>query len=501
MPEQLHNPDVLNCLANLSSDEVFTPPDVVNAMLDMLPPELWCDKKATFLDPACKSGVFLREIAKRLIEGLKSDFPNLQERLDHIFQKQLYGIAMTELTALLSRRSLYGSKWANGKYSFSHFATPAGNIYFCKSSGHTWERGRCSFCGAAQGEYDRDADRESHAYEFIHTTTPEKIFDMKFDVIIGNPPYQLDTGGNGKQAKPIYHLFVEQSKKIHPRYIIMIIPSRWFSGGMGLDKFRKSMLSDNHLTKIVDFINAKDCFPQNSISGGVCYFLYERDRTSLCEFTNFYNNKFNTLIRNLNEFEILIRHNPAINIIKKLNILDNNKLSSIVSPISPFGIPTNFRDFTNKQSESSIKVYSSSGSFYIEPHQLQKGHDYLQYYNVMISQTSSEHAGEPSKDGKYKVISSSINICRKNEACTHSYLLLGKFSNEENAKNLLSYLKTYFVRFLILQSLSSIHITKSTFSFVPIQDFSKPWTDKELYTKYGLDKEEIDFIESMIKPM
>jgi site-specific DNA-methyltransferase (adenine-specific) len=496
----IYNPDVLSCLANLSNDEVFTPPEVANQMLDMLPQEFFASPDTTFLDPACKSGVFLREIAKRLLKGLEPLLPDLQQRIDHIYTKQLYGIGITELTSLLARRSVYCSKYPNSNYSVTRFSDAQGNIRY-KQTKHRWKNGKCVFCGAAQSQYDRDDALETHAYEWIHTTKPEEIFKMKFDVIIGNPPYQLDTGGAGRQAKPIYNHFVEHAKKLNPRFLSMIIPSRWFTGGMGLDNFRDTMMNDSHITCIVDYANAKDCFPQNSISGGVCYFLRERENVGLCRFVNINNSEINTTERPLNEFPVLVRYNKGVSIIHKIQNMKEDPLSSIISPLMPFGLSTNIRGTPRRISKDELTLHASDGISYIKPTTITKGFDIVNKYKVLVSKTSAEHAGEPSKEGKFRILTSTLKVIGPGEICTHSYFTVGAFDNEAWAKNTFSYLSTNFVRFLILLSMSSINLSKLVFSFVPIQDFSKPWTDEELYAKYGLTEEEISFIESMIRPM
>ena len=497
-----HNPDVLSCLANLSNDEVFTSPEIANRMLDLLPNELWTNPNTTFLDPCSKSGIFLREIVKRLNEGLKEQIPDDQERINHICTKQVFGIAITELTLQVTKRSVYCSKQADGKYSVcTAFNTPDGNIKFTEIC-HTWNSdGKCIYCGASREYFERPDDLEAHAYLFIHTKKIEDVFGMKFDVIIGNPPYQLETGGSGRQAKPIYQLFVNQAKKLNPTYLVMIIPSRWFAGGMGLEQFREEMLSDKRMRVIVDYSNAKDCFPSNSVSGGVNYFLWDKNYNGPCKVVNVSDRTTNETTRFLDEYPVLIRYNNALSIVRKVKKLSEPSIQRLVSSISPFGLKTSTRGDSEKQFDDDIVLYSSAGSSFIRKTDVDSKNELVDKFKVMISQTSAEHAGEPSKDGTFRVLSGSMRTLSPGEVCTHSYIVIGPMKSNKQCDNVLSYLKTKFVRFLILQALTSIHISKNTFLFVPEQDFDNEWNDEKLYTKYSLTNEEIEYIESTIKTM
>lgn len=493
-----YNPDVLSCIANLSNDEVFAPPEVANAMLDLLPQELFSDPNTTFLDPACKSGVFLREIAKRLLKGLEPLIPDLQERTDHIFKHQLYGIAITELTSHLSRRSLYCSKFANGKYSVVHFDNIDGNVRF-KNVKHRWQNGKCVFCGASQKEYDRADDLETHAYEMIHTTKPGGIFNMKFDVIIGNPPYQLSDGGGGagKSAAPIYHFFVQQAKKLNPRYLTMIIPSRWFNGGKGLDDFRQSMLNDERMAKIVDYADSKDCFNGVDIPGGICYFLWDSHHQGTCTVTNIAKDGSKvTEERVLNEFNTFIRQNQAVDIVKRAQAKGETMMSEMVSSRKPFGLESKQAfDVTGD-----IILRNSSGIGKVRKSRLLSGFDLIDKWKVIVSKVSFEHAGVPDKEGKMRVLSV-VQKLEPHSACTESYLVAGAFDTESEADNMITYLNTKFARFLIMQMLASMNMSKSSYSFVPVQDWKKAWSDEELYNKYSLSDDEIAFIEDVIRPM
>jgi len=489
-----YNPDVLSCLANLSNDEVFTPPAVVNQMLDLLPQELFASPKTKFLDPATKSGVFLREITKRLIKGLENEIPDLRARVDHILQNQVFGIATTELTSLVARRSLYCSKYPNCKYSVSKFDTVEGNIRF-RSLKHTFVNGRCKWCGASASQFDRDASLESHAYEFIHTSNPEEIFNMKFDVIISNPPYQMNTGGSKSQAVPIYNLFVEQAIKMKPHYLVMIIPGRWYSGGMGLDEFRTIMLNNHHVKVLVDYPNAEECFSGVEIRGGVCYFLWDREYSGECLVSNIVGGGKNEMRRHLDEFPVFVRWNSGLRIIQRITSLKEDPMSMIVSSVSPFGLATSYCGEDTKFN-GAITLYSSKGISYLNEKAIDLRNPYLRKYKVMFTRPISGNMETP----PFKVIAL-LDVLKPYEVCTHTYLVAGCFDNKRMAENLRSYLRTKFARFLLALSISGMDISREKFRFVPLQDFSKPWTDEELYKKYKLTDEEIEFIESMIKPM
>ena len=502
MTNNSYNPDVLNCIANLSNDEVFTPPELANKMLDLLPQELFRSPETTFLDPFTKSGVFLREIVKRLDRGLADQMPDRQQRIDHILHHQVFGIACTELTSLLARRSVYCSKTANGPYSISRFDTPDGNILY-RNIRHTWVNGKCKYCGASQAVYDRGSEAEQYAYLFIHTDNPNKLFgNMKFDVIVGNPPYQLVThsGIKGDQAIPVYHSFVMAAKKLCPQYISMIIPARWYNGGMGMNSFRDEMLKDRRLEKLCDYANAKECFHSTNISGGVCMFLWNKNYNGKCEFTNIYGDSKVAQKRFLNEFPIFIRDNRSLDIIEKVMSLRESTVVQIVSPIMPYGFPSNARGIEKPNENHKYKLYASDGITYVEKTDIKQRMNYVGSFKLALGQLISGHLGEYDENGQTKVFSS-LFIMSPDEVCTASYLSIGTFKTNDECKFALGYFNSKFVRFLVLQTLTSMHITRNSFSFVPLQDFSPPWTDEMLYKKYGLTAEEIAFIESMIRPM
>jgi len=351
-------------------------------------------------------------------------------------------------------------------------------------------------------EYDKIAKLLKQNKSFNQITMRDSINEgddiVNFDVVIGNPPYQQSTSQHSAQGKPIYDKFVNISKAVAPEFVSMIIPSRWFAGGMGLDSFRDAMRTDTCIAKMVSFANGKDCFPDTS-TGGICYFLRDTNWENTCHFTSVINGVRHSDSRNLSEFPVILRDNVAQKIVRKMQSFNQTALSEEVCSINVFGFESKERG-TTTPFEDGYELLSSKGIGFISKDELKQGQELADKYKVIVGQVISEHAAEPDKNGQYKLLSS-LRILPPKQICNFSYLVVKTFNSEQEAVNFKQYLATRFVRYLILQSVSSIHLTKEKFRFVPMQDFSKAWTDAELYEKYGLTDEEIAFIESIIKPM
>jgi len=488
------------CIANLSSDEVFTPPRLVHWMLDLLPAELWSDPQATFLDPGCKSGVFLREIAKRLDAGLEERMPDRQKRINHIFKNQVFGLAITELTALLSRRSVYCSKTANGKYSVCEtFDAPEGNIRFGRVE-HTWDGTKCTFCGAPRDLFDREEGHETHAYAFIHTENPEELFNMKFDVIIGNPPYQMTGGAGGSSDSSIYQLFVQEALKLQPRYATFITPSRWLAGGRGLDEFRAEMLNGGHLRSLTDFPDSGDAFPGVQIKGGVCYFLWERAHNGTCDVTRVTGGERHLQQnRRLGEFDVFVRDERALVILRRVLSKKEPSLVQLVSGDTPFGIATNFKEWTPTGGSGKIALHLINKGKrtigFIKRDVISKNTDAIDTWKVLVPKAYG--AGETFP---HQILGREI-VAEPPSACTQSFLVVAPFSSERAARSFASYYQTRLFRFLVSLRKITQDALRSTYTWVPQQTWNKTWTDGLLYAKYGITEDEIAFIESMIRPM
>jgi len=526
---QPHNPDVLMCIANLSNDEVFTPPELVNQMLDTLADSwaaansganIWADKEVTFLDPCTKSGVFLREITKRLTVGLEKQIPDLTERVNHILTKQVYGIAITELTSLLARRSVYCSKYANGIHSIARqFGSENGNIWFERTD-HEWSQGKCLLCSASKSEYDRGPSAETHAYKFIHESnipdSIQKIFGgkMHFDVIIGNPPYQLNDGGGaaGMGAIPIYQHFIARAKDLDPKFISFVIPARWFAGGRGLDEFRDTMLSDPRLRVIEDFPDSSVVFPGTHVKSGVCYFLWDRDNPGDARIsTRRTDGSVSTANRPLREpgSNVFLRYNESIQILRKVfskengglnkeslfQLAENRQFSSLLELSNPFGFRSFFRGTDNKKRDSDLKIYQNGGFGYVSEKDVTENAHLAKTWKVFIGKA---YGG----DEKYPhAILSRPFVGEPGSICTETYFYIGPFRTRKEAENVVSYIQTRFFRFLVLMRKPTQNTNRTTYSFVPLQDFTVSWDDGELYRNYKISKEEISFIESMVRPM
>ncbi len=508
------NPDVLTCIANLSNDEVFTPPALANQMLDTLAEawaaahggaNIWADKKVTFLDPCTKSGIFLREITTRLTKGLEKEIPDLKERVNHILTRQVYGIGITRLTSLLARRSVYCTKHAKGKHSIGKaFESDDGHIWFQRME-HTWEGNKCVYCGAPRAVLDRDKELENYAYPFIHANNIKarvaELFrkTMQFDVIIGNPPYQMKGGAGGTSDSSIYHLFVEQAKKLEPKYLSMVVPSRWLAGGRGMDEFRREMLSSHKLLNLVDYPVSKEVFPHVEVKGGVCYFLWAKEYEGPCNVTTIRGEENIQSIRKLDEFDVFIRDPRSQEILRKVLSKKESSIIDILTADTPFGIATNFDEFREKMQPGDVALHyvrkGKRGIGFMKRESISKNAHIVDKWKVLIPEAGS--------DGGQKIPDSVLGkpwLSAPPSVSTQSFLAFWVESKEE-AESLESYIRTKFFRHLVSLRKLTQHALRSTYTWVPMQKWDKKWTDEMLYKKYKLTEEEVSYIEAVIRPM
>jgi len=513
-PFALHgrNPDVLTCIANLSNDEVFTPPEFANRMIDTVAAawaqdhggaSLWANKDVRFLDPCTKSSVFLREITRRLTDGLAPQIPDLQQRVQHILTRQVFGIGITRITSLLARRSVYCSPHASGRHSIAAFGSDAGHIWFERVE-HEWQGGRCRFCGASQSAYDRGADRESHAYTFIHTNDimarTAELFgaDMQFDVIIGNPPYQLGSDG-GTRDVPIYQRFVEQAKALEPRYVTMVIPARWMASGLGLSEFRQTMLADRRVRTLVDYPAASEVFPGVEIKAGVCYFLWDAAHDGDCSVTTFRNGEAQgPVLRNLGAHEVFVRDARAVTILQKVLQHGEPSINTILARDKEFGWTSNFDGFHQRQKPGDVPLYyirkMKRGVGFVAREAVTKSAHLVDTWKVFVPKAYNGGDGVPHQIRGKPLIAPSPSVC------TQSFLFFHVGSQAE-AESLQSYYATRFFRYLVSLRKITQDATYSAYTWVPLQTWDRTWTDEALYAKYGLTAEEVTFIEQAVRPM
>ena len=454
-----------------------------------------------FLDPCTKSGVFLREITSRLTDGLASEIPDLNKRVEHILTQQVFGIGTTYLTSLLARRSVYCSKHAHGEHSIAKgFTSDGGNIWF-KRLDHTWTGTKCAYCGTSRAILDRGDGLESHAYAFIHAGDIKnrlaEMFggDMQFDVIIGNPPYQLNDGGYGISAAPIYQLFVEKAFDLEPRYAVFVTPSRWMAGGKGLDKYRERMLTDRRMRSIVDYPKLYEGFPGVKIRGGISYFLWDREHNGPCDVQTIWDGQPTgpTVARYLDAYDVLVRRNEAVPILEKVRAKGEPTVDQRVSSRKPFGLATNFR---GKQSAAGlkqpVKLFANQRVGWIERNSITVNPEWIDEWKVLMTKVQGTSAAIETK-----FLSRPI-VAEPGTACTETYLVAGHFHEEAAAARYARYLRTRFVRFLVSLRKPSQDAARGVYGFVPEVPLEREWTDATLYRRYGLTKDETAFIESHV---
>lgn len=441
----------LQKFGRLSNSEVVTPSNVADDMVALLPKEK-LGKNSKFLDIASKQGEFACALYKRFGDKIKDN---------------IYAVPTSNLTYEFTRKV------------FELIGIPVKNIFHDFNS------------------YDLIGENKEKYNKILS--------EMKFDAIIGNPPYNKLDGGSGVSAVALYPKFVEVAKQINPQYISMIMPAKWYNGGRGLDSFRETMLHDKKIKSLYDFVDPHDCFPSVDVAGGVCYFLRDREYDNLCNFVSCTKESKKASIRNLAEYNVLIRFDEDLDIIKKVQATASDYLISKVYPQKPFGL----RTYVKPLPKGDITLRYNGGIGKYKRTEVSRNKELIDKWKVITSCLTAEHAGETDRNGQKKILST-LEILEPGAICTETYMLLSVFDTKEESVNMFNYMKTKFVRELISMITSTQHLSQNNFRFVPLQDFTKDsdidWSksikeiDNQLYAKYGLT-EEIQFIDSMIKSM
>ncbi len=480
MPSWIGSHDVpllrmLNCISYLAKDEIQTSPHLAAKLVDSISQDVIENPESKYLNLGAKDGIFSYLLKCRLMKEMQGRFSTPEEKEHHILHSQIFVDCTSSLAADLARKLLYGSDRADAVSARCRFAAPEGNV-------------KCI--------YGKDGIAKENAKTYDGSLYSE-VFGVKFDVVIGNPPYQENDGGNGISAKPIYNRFVEMALQLDPRFLIMIIPAKWFAAqGKGTAKFSKMMLSDRHIKKMVDYPDSTECFPDVAIGGGVCYFVRDSQYSGPCNFVSIHRGQKFEAAMELDKYGILVRYLPLLPIIEKVFAYypeGFRSMTECVSSRKPFGLSTKVEPVSGT-GDIMLRYNRGVGPFLRS--MVPAGIEMIDKYQVVISYLKE---GLQSKDGRLRVFQN-IGMLPPGYVCTETSLTVGSFETQEEAERMLTYLKSKLLRALVAPVALTQHVTKECFRFVPMLE-DDACTDEELYVKYGLTQKEIDYIEWLIRPM
>ncbi|MBE7058087.1 MAG: restriction endonuclease [Ruminococcaceae bacterium] len=475
----------------LGESEVITPKHICKDMIDMIEDadlRAVMDSGSKVLDIAGKAGEFALAVFEKYIalgydkEALKDAIYTIPTSgITYEFTRMIYEILGLNVDNIASKFT---------SYSLLEVKDEDGDIDYPKIAALL--RQNKPFDNITMNDEIREGD------EIVN-----------FDVVLGNPPYQVSDGGAQASARPIYHNFVDISKKVEPSFMSLIMPTRWYAGGKGLDEFRNDMLNDTSIAELHDFLHPEEVFPDTNNRGGVCYLLWDHKHEKTDSDVRIVSHEGNGVVKTstrklrYKDLDIFIRNSEAISILNKVIVDETvDTMEHHISPRRPFGLDGNFiktADFKKEVTGMTdpVKCYGKAKTVgYVERSNIPSHTEWIDKWKVFMPYANN--IGTELNDDNQNTF-----VVAPKSICTETFLIAGMDMDldEASATNLSNYLRTRFARFLLSMAKISQHGTSKTYRFVPTQDFSRAWTDEDLYAKYGLTEEEIAFIESMIKPM